>query len=142
MLNAGSDVGSAAAWPAARDGDGGTPGEEWAVVFGICNVSPPSAAAPLCGRLAGASIFSNVGINAAVADFLVGGLVGSTTLAPNSNSHEEGRAAFAVLWVALRRTPPAARRIAVLVYGFPPNVGAVGTAALLNVPKVKPRMHV
>ena len=25
--------------------------------------------------------------------------------------------------------------MAVLVYGFPPNVGATGTAALLNVPK-------
>ena len=27
------------------------------------------------------------------------------------------------------------RKVAVLVYGFPPNVGATGTAALLNVPK-------
>ncbi len=27
------------------------------------------------------------------------------------------------------------RRIAILVYGFPPGVGATGTAALLNVPK-------
>jgi magnesium chelatase subunit H len=27
------------------------------------------------------------------------------------------------------------RRIAVLLYGFPPGVGATGTAALLNVPR-------
>jgi hypothetical protein len=38
-------------------------------------------------------------------------------------------------WVALRRKPPSARRVAVLLYGFPPGVGATGTAALLNVPK-------
>lgn len=28
-------------------------------------------------------------------------------------------------WIALRRTPQKDRKIAVLVYGFPPNVGAV-----------------
>ncbi|KAI8464745.1 MAG: CobN/magnesium chelatase [Monoraphidium minutum] len=38
-------------------------------------------------------------------------------------------------WVTLRRKPAAARRVAVLLYGFPPGVGATGTAALLNVPK-------
>jgi magnesium chelatase subunit H len=37
--------------------------------------------------------------------------------------------------VALRRKPPAERKVAVLLYGFPPGVGATGTAALLNVPK-------
>jgi magnesium chelatase subunit H len=38
-------------------------------------------------------------------------------------------------WVHLRRTPPADRRIAIILYGFPPGFGAVGTAALLNVPR-------
>ncbi|MDX2232187.1 MAG: magnesium chelatase subunit H [Leptolyngbyaceae cyanobacterium bins.349] len=38
-------------------------------------------------------------------------------------------------WITLRRTPPAERRIAIILYGFPPGYGAVGTAALLNVPK-------
>jgi hypothetical protein len=38
-------------------------------------------------------------------------------------------------WVALRRTPPSERRVALLMYGFPPGVGATGTAALLNVPR-------
>mmetsp|Transcript_1572 Transcript_1572/g.5385 ORF Transcript_1572/g.5385 Transcript_1572/m.5385 type:complete len:1547 (-) Transcript_1572:1607-6247(-) len=38
-------------------------------------------------------------------------------------------------WIGLRRTPPAERKVACLVYGFPPGVGATGTAALLNVPR-------
>ena len=32
------------------------------------------------------------------------------------------------------------RRIALLLYGFPPGVGATGTAALLNVPKSLERL--
>lgn len=38
-------------------------------------------------------------------------------------------------WVKLRRTPASERRVAAVVYGFPPGVGATGTAALLDVPK-------
>eukprot|EP00271_Cylindrocystis_brebissonii_P004987 TRINITY_DN16942_c0_g3_i1.p1 TRINITY_DN16942_c0_g3~~TRINITY_DN16942_c0_g3_i1.p1 ORF type:complete len:1746 (-),score=312.16 TRINITY_DN16942_c0_g3_i1:714-5951(-) len=38
-------------------------------------------------------------------------------------------------WVNLRRVPPAERKVAIVLYGFPPGVGATGTAALLNVPK-------
>ncbi|NNU79367.1 magnesium chelatase subunit H [Halovulum dunhuangense] len=34
---------------------------------------------------------------------------------------------------ALRRSRPAARKVAVVLYGFPPNAGAVGTAAYLSV---------
>ncbi|KAL0032609.1 hypothetical protein WJX77_010520 [Trebouxia sp. C0004] len=37
-------------------------------------------------------------------------------------------------WVHLRRSQTQDRKIAVLLYGFPPGVGATGTAALLNVP--------
>lgn len=37
--------------------------------------------------------------------------------------------------VELRRKPVSERRVAVLLYGFPPGVGATGTAALLNVPR-------
>mmetsp|Transcript_24668 Transcript_24668/g.97881 ORF Transcript_24668/g.97881 Transcript_24668/m.97881 type:complete len:1448 (-) Transcript_24668:96-4439(-) len=37
--------------------------------------------------------------------------------------------------IALRETPVAEKKVAVVVYGYPPNVGAVGTAALLNVPR-------
>jgi magnesium chelatase subunit H len=38
-------------------------------------------------------------------------------------------------WVKLGRTPPSERKIAIILYGFPPGYGAAGTAALLNVPK-------
>ena len=38
-------------------------------------------------------------------------------------------------WIALRKTPPSQRKIAVILYGFPPGYGATGTAALLNVPR-------
>ncbi|MGD1809175.1 magnesium chelatase subunit H [Dapis sp. BLCC M126] len=38
-------------------------------------------------------------------------------------------------WIKLRQTPPAERKIAVILYGFPPGYGATGTAALLNVPR-------
>ncbi|MEG5033501.1 magnesium chelatase subunit H [Microcoleus sp. AT3-D2] len=37
--------------------------------------------------------------------------------------------------VKLRQTPPSERKIAIILYGFPPGYGAAGTAALLNVPK-------
>ena len=43
-------------------------------------------------------------------------------------------------WVALRRKRAAERKVAVLLYGFPPGVGATGTAALLNVPRSLERM--
>jgi len=36
---------------------------------------------------------------------------------------------------SLHPPPPVLSQIAVLVYGFPPGVGATGTAALLNVPR-------
>jgi magnesium chelatase subunit H len=38
-------------------------------------------------------------------------------------------------WVALRRKPASERKIAIILYGFPPGYGATGTAALLNVPR-------
>ncbi len=38
-------------------------------------------------------------------------------------------------WLKLRQTPPQERKIALILYGFPPGYGATGTAALLNVPK-------
>ena len=37
-------------------------------------------------------------------------------------------------WIQLHRTPAKARKIAIILYGFPPGYGATGTAALLNVP--------
>jgi magnesium chelatase subunit H len=38
-------------------------------------------------------------------------------------------------WIELKQTPPSQRKIAIILYNFPPGYGATGTAALLNVPK-------
>lgn len=38
-------------------------------------------------------------------------------------------------WIALKKKPRKRVKVAVVLYGYPPNVGASGTAALLNVPK-------
>jgi magnesium chelatase subunit H len=38
-------------------------------------------------------------------------------------------------WIKLRQKPAAERKIAIILYGFPPGYGATGTAALLNVPR-------
>lgn len=38
-------------------------------------------------------------------------------------------------WIQLHQTPPADRKIAIILYGFPPGYGSTGTAALLNVPQ-------
>ena len=38
-------------------------------------------------------------------------------------------------WIILRQKPAAERKVAIILYGFPPGYGATGTAALLNVPR-------
>ena len=38
-------------------------------------------------------------------------------------------------WVSLRQKPVSEKKVGIILYGFPPGVGATGTAALLNVPK-------
>jgi magnesium chelatase subunit H len=38
-------------------------------------------------------------------------------------------------WTSLRKKNNGEKKIAIMLYGFPPGVGATGTAALLNVPK-------
>lgn len=38
-------------------------------------------------------------------------------------------------WIQLHQTPPRDRKIAIILYGFPPGYGSTGTAALLNVPQ-------
>jgi len=63
----------------------------------------------------------------------LGGLVGDDIfLVPERVRRLAGRLRR---WHALRTTAPRDRRVAILSYGFPPGVGAVGTAALLNVPR-------
>ncbi|KAG5190772.1 CobN/Magnesium chelatase-domain-containing protein [Tribonema minus] len=78
-------------------------------------------------------LFSLPELDGAVDAVVLGGLVGDRiALVPERVRKLAGRVHG---WTGLRRTPPSERKIAVLLYGFPPNVGAVGTAALLNVPQ-------
>ncbi|BAZ51874.1 protoporphyrin IX magnesium chelatase [Nostoc sp. NIES-4103] len=63
----------------------------------------------------------------------LGGLVGEKIyLVPERVQRLIGRVKS---WIALRQKPAAERKIAIILYGFPPGYGAVGTAALLNVPR-------
>ncbi|NET89246.1 MAG: magnesium chelatase subunit H [Kamptonema sp. SIO1D9] len=63
----------------------------------------------------------------------LGGLVGEKIyLVPERVQRLIGRVKA---WIKLRETPAKDRKIAVILYGFPPGYGATGTAALLNVPK-------
>lgn len=63
----------------------------------------------------------------------LGGLVGEKIyLVPERVQRLIGRVKS---WIKLRQKPAFARKIAIILYGFPPGYGAVGTAALLNVPR-------
>jgi magnesium chelatase subunit H len=63
----------------------------------------------------------------------LGGLVGEDIyLVPERVQRLIGRVKS---WVSLRRKPVEDRKLAIILYGFPPGYGAVGTAALLNVPQ-------
>ncbi|MFB2768976.1 magnesium chelatase subunit H [Pelatocladus sp. BLCC-F211] len=63
----------------------------------------------------------------------LGGLVGENIyLVPERVQRLIGRIKN---WIHLRQTLASARKIAIILYGFPPGYGAVGTAALLNVPR-------
>ncbi len=63
----------------------------------------------------------------------LGGLVGEDIyLIPERVKRLTGRLKR---WIALRETPASERKIAIILYGFPPGYGATGTAALLNVPR-------
>ncbi|KAL7562060.1 hypothetical protein ACA910_011099 [Epithemia clementina (nom. ined.)] len=71
-------------------------------------------------------------LDGAIDTVVLGGLVGDKiALVPERVRKLTSRIKS---WVELRKTPPKDRRVAISVYGFPPNVGAVGTAALLDVP--------
>jgi magnesium chelatase subunit H len=77
-------------------------------------------------------LYSLPELDGAIDTVVLGGLVGDKiALVPERVRKLASRVNG---WVSLRRTPPKDRRIAVSIYGFPPNVGAVGTAALLDVP--------
>lgn len=78
-------------------------------------------------------LYSLPELDGAIDTVVLGGLVGDKiALVPERVRKLTSRVKG---WVNLRKTPKSERKIAVSLYGFPPNVGAVGTAALLDVPK-------
>ncbi len=72
-------------------------------------------------------------LDGAIAPVPMGGLVGEDVyLIPERVKCLTSRVKN---WIRLRQTPLAERKIAIILYGFPPGYGATGTAALLNVPR-------
>lgn len=83
--------------------------------------------------LQSAVLYSLPELDGAVDTVVLGGLVGDKiALVPERVRKLAQRIKG---WNRIKKTPPHDRKVAVLLYGFPPNVGAIGTAALLNVPQ-------
>jgi magnesium chelatase subunit H len=79
------------------------------------------------------ALYSLPELDGAIDTVVLGGLVGDKiALVPERVRKLTSRLKG---WIELRRKPKSQRKIAIALYGFPPNVGAVGTAALLDVPK-------
>ena len=78
-------------------------------------------------------LYSLPELDGAIDSVPLGALVGeSIYLVPERVTRLAGRVKS---WVSLRRKPASEKKIGIILYGFPPGVGATGTAALLNVPK-------
>ncbi|KAJ8600569.1 hypothetical protein CTAYLR_008172 [Chrysophaeum taylorii] len=72
-------------------------------------------------------------LDGAIDPVVLGGLAGDTVaLVPERVRRLASRIKQRI---ALGRRPLEKKRVAIVLYGYPPNVGSVGTAALLNVPK-------
>jgi magnesium chelatase subunit H len=85
------------------------------------------------GGLQSVVLYALPELDGAIDTVPLGGLVGENIyLVPERVQRLIGRIKN---WVALRQKPAFARKIAIILYGFPPGYGAVGTAALLNVPR-------
>ncbi|MDZ8236250.1 MAG: magnesium chelatase subunit H [Nostoc sp. ChiQUE01a] len=85
------------------------------------------------GGLQSVVLYALPELDGAIDTVPLGGLVGENIyLVPERVQRLIGRVKS---WVALRQKPASERKIAVILYGFPPGYGAVGTAALLNVPR-------
>lgn len=83
--------------------------------------------------LQSAVLYSLPELDGAVDTVVLGGLVGDKiALVPERVRKLACRIKG---WNRLSTTPPKDRKVSILLYGFPPNVGAIGTAALLNVPR-------
>jgi magnesium chelatase subunit H len=85
------------------------------------------------GGLQSVVLYALPELDGAIDPVPLGGLVGEEIyLVPERLHRLTGRLKK---WIALRQTPPSDRKLAIILYGFPPGYGAVGTAALLNVPR-------
>ncbi|MBD2343811.1 magnesium chelatase subunit H [Anabaena subtropica] len=85
------------------------------------------------GGLQSVVLYALPELDGAIDTIPLGGLVGEDIyLVPERVQRLIGRVKT---WISLRQTPPAERKIAIILYGFPPGYGATGTAALLNVPR-------
>ena len=78
-------------------------------------------------------LYSLPELDGAIDSVPLGALVGeSIYLVPERVTRLAGRVKS---WVSLRKKKASEKKIGIVLYGFPPGVGATGTAALLNVPK-------
>lgn len=85
------------------------------------------------GGLQSVVLYALPELDGAIDTVPLGGLVGEDIyLIPERVQRLIGRVKS---WISLRKKPANARKIAIILYGFPPGYGAVGTAALLNVPR-------
>ncbi|NEU75904.1 magnesium chelatase subunit H [Hassallia byssoidea VB512170] len=85
------------------------------------------------GGLQSVVLYALPELDGAIDTIPLGGLVGEQIyLVPERVQRLIGRVKS---WVALRQKPSSERKIAIILYGFPPGYGATGTAALLNVPR-------
>lgn len=85
------------------------------------------------GGLQSVVLYALPELDGAIDTVPLGGLVGDQIyLVPERVRRLTGRVKQ---WIHLRRKPPSERKLAIVLYGFPPGYGATGTAALLNVPQ-------
>jgi magnesium chelatase subunit H len=85
------------------------------------------------GGLQSVVLYALPELDGAIDTIPLGGLVGEDIyLIPERLNRLTGRLKN---WIKLRQTPAKDRKIAIILYGFPPGYGATGTAALLNVPR-------
>jgi magnesium chelatase subunit H len=85
------------------------------------------------GGLQSVVLYALPELDGAIDTIPLGGLVGENIyLIPERVQRLIGRVKS---WVNLRHKAVSERKIAIILYGFPPGYGATGTAALLNVPR-------
>ncbi|MGB5967368.1 MAG: magnesium chelatase subunit H [Spirulinaceae cyanobacterium] len=85
------------------------------------------------GGLQSVVLYSLPELDGAIDTVPLGGLVGDDIyLIPERVKRLTGRLKS---WIKLHNTPVQEKKIAIILYNFPPGYGATGTAALLNVPR-------